>query len=103
MKIRILIHRQTKKEPATGTLRAYVLQSFKTAEGESVDLRGPNLLAGVFKRIDSAIPVADAAVLKLFKLIEPPEIEYVIEDYLEESKPENTSGAPNPKPPAGSA
>ena len=87
-KLRVLIHRQIAKEPSPGTLQAYVLQAYQDGKGKSTELRGPNLLAGkgIFKRTDSVIPVVDEILLKQFKLIEPCEIEYIIEDSIQNPK-----------------
>lgn len=81
MKVKVLIHRQTKEEPDAGTLRAWVVSEFKDAEGNSRYQKGCNLLrARQFSSVDSAVSACDAAVLAEFKLIDAPEIEYVIED-----------------------
>lgn len=59
MKITVLIHRQTPKEPSEGTLKAYIVQSGK---------RGPNLLKGKqFTSVDSAIEHADKQILERFR------------------------------------
>ena len=72
-KIKVVIHRQTRVEPSEGTLRAYVV--------EANGARGENMLAGrKWTSIDSAVQEVDRHLLTMFKLIDPPEIEYVIED-----------------------
>lgn len=76
MKITVLIHRQTPKEPSEGTLKAYVVQSGK---------RGPNLLKGKqFTSVDSAIQEADSRIFEQFRhWAEAPEIQYEVEDYTQ--------------------
>lgn len=72
MKIRCIIHRQTRGEPKEGTLRAWVQQENR---------RGANLLQNrTFTKVDSAIEHCDRVIMRDFKLIDAPEIEYVIED-----------------------
>jgi hypothetical protein len=76
MKISVLIHRN----PETGLLSAYVVQEFQGRNKEKRVLKGDNLLKGrQFSKVDSAIQRCDDVLLKLFKLLEPPEIEYVVE------------------------
>jgi hypothetical protein len=70
----ILLHRNTPKEPKPGYWRAHVI---------SGTLKGSNLLPHPPKDRDVAIEAVDAAILKQFKLIEPPAIQYEIEDYQE--------------------
>ena len=73
MKLKVIIHRQTDKEPSTGILRAWVSQSGK---------QSPDLLKGQrMKRVDSAVQYVDAQILDLYRLINPPEIEYVVEEW----------------------
>jgi hypothetical protein len=73
LKLKIIIHRQTDKEPSTGTLRAWVDQNGRCS---------PNLLKGQkFNRVDSAVQFVDAHILELYKLIDPPEIEYEVEEW----------------------
>jgi len=73
MKLTVLIHRQTGKEPAEGTLKAYIVQDGK---------RGPNLLKGQrFTSVDSAIEHADKQILERFRNADfTPEIQYEVED-----------------------
>ena len=81
MKLLVLIHRQTAKETRPGTLRAYVLTPFQDAHGNQCFKRGTNLLpTSEFSKIDSAIEEADKRIMAEYKLIEPPEIEWRIED-----------------------
>lgn len=83
MKVTVLIHRQTKNEPQTGTLRAWVVTPFFDAGGKTRYRRGEQLLARhQFSDIDSAVSHCDAAILALFKLLDTPQIEYVIEDWM---------------------
>ncbi len=72
MKLRVIIHRQRDHEPSPGTLKAWVDQNGK---------RGDNLLRSrMFSRVDSAIQECDGRLMEEFKLIDPPEIEYVIDE-----------------------
>ena len=78
MKLQVLIHRQREDEPKTGTLQAYVLMGNR---------RGENLLDRTeFTLVDSAIQHCDEAIMQKFKLVDVPEIEYRIEDWLEENR-----------------
>ena len=73
MTLHVLIHRQTQSEPSTGTLRAFVIQGTK---------RGENLLGRLkFTSVDSAVQHCDGVILDRYKLMEPPEINYQVEDY----------------------
>ena len=83
MKITVLIHRQLKTEVAAGTLKAWVTQN---------GWKGAQMLRGGVKEIDTAIQEIDTAVMKCFKLIEPPEISYQIDDYLDLKKKEGSAG-----------
>jgi hypothetical protein len=86
MKLRVIIHRQRDFEPSPGTLKAWVQQGTK---------RGDNLLRGIFRRVDSAIQECDGRLMAEYKLIDPPEIEYVID----ECKEATTQGSPANHPP----
>ena len=83
-KVVVLIHRQTRNEPSEGTLRAYVITDPSSRSKDktlSAAARGPNMLIGKkWTSVDSAVQECDRQILALFKLIDPPQIEYVIED-----------------------
>ena len=77
MKISVLIHRH----PETRILSAFVVQEFQGLKKEKRILHGDDLLKGrKFKNTDSAIQRCDDVLLEQFKLLDPPEIEYVIEE-----------------------
>ena len=66
MKITVLIERQKD----TGLLEAHAVQG---------RLRGENLLKGKrIKQVDAAIRAADDQILRLYKLLDPPEIVYEV-------------------------
>ena len=73
-RLTVLLHRNTPKESKPGYFVAHVL---------SGTFKGSNLLPHPTKDRDRAIEAVDAAILKQFKLIEPPAIQYEIEDYQE--------------------
>lgn len=81
MKLKVLIHRQTKDEPQEGTLRGYVLASYLDGRGVERVKRADNLLSKKkFTKLDSAVSECDKLIMAEYKLIDPPEIEWVIED-----------------------
>ncbi len=81
MKLKVLIHRQTAGEPQEGTLRGYVLASYLDGRGVERVKRGDNLLSKKkFTKLDSAVSECDKLIMAEYKLIDPPEIEWVIED-----------------------
>lgn len=81
MKLIVLIRRQTKNENRPGSLRAYVLTPFLDRDGNQCFKRGTNLLpTSEFSVIDSAIQEADKRIMDEYKLTDPPEIEWRIED-----------------------
>jgi hypothetical protein len=77
----VLLHRNTPQESKPGYFVAHVL---------SGTLKGANLLPHPTKDRDRAIEAVDAAILRQFKLIEPPAIQYEIEDYQEVMEEEPT-------------
>jgi len=81
MKLKVLIHRQTAGEPQEGTLRGYVLAGYLDGNGKEKFSRGQNLLCRKkFTKLDSAVSECDKIIMAEYKLIDPPEIEWVIED-----------------------
>jgi len=77
MKLTVLLRRQQEHEPNPGTFTARI------TDGKA---KGDNLLSRRIRDKDKAIEAADAAILKLFRLIDPPSIEWQIEDWQEEPK-----------------
>lgn len=62
-------------------LRAFILVPMKKLNGEDYEHRGTDLLSGRrFKRVDSAVTFCDDKLLKAWKLIDPPQIQYVVDD-----------------------
>ena len=62
----------------TGRLAARVEQSYQLGTGQSGKLAGDDLLRGKrFKNVDSAVCHCDEVLLSLYRLTDPPEIEYV--------------------------
>lgn len=62
----------------TGILAARVLQSYEGRNGTALSLAGSDLLRGRrFKDPDNAVSRCDEILLAQYKLVEPPEIEYV--------------------------
>lgn len=75
-KIEVVVSRDSK-----GCLAASILQRLRDRNGNQLKLYGKNLLAGkVFKNVDKAIEQVDKLLLKQYKLIDAPEIEYIVED-----------------------
>lgn len=71
MKLTVLIRRQQPGEIGPGRLLACVLQG---------SLRGEQLLKRRVTDIDTATQAVDKLLMAEYKLIDPPEIEYIIED-----------------------
>jgi len=80
MKIKVVIHRQRPNEESPGRLRAFIVQSRKDGNGNTIEVRGTDLLSRcVFKSVDSAYVECDEKIRAQFKLVEP-DIEYEVDE-----------------------
>lgn len=85
MTLCVRIRRKFTESQSTPVLEARVVSKHKDSLGRDVEDQGEDLLKGRrFTVLDNAISACDKKLMKLFKLVDPPAIEWLIPEEMKQ-------------------